>query len=245
VIGDSIADLWYNYTCQSWLNTKNLLEVAMEIEIVSIKNELRTDSRLLSSYLDHRHRTILENIDKYLSELSQLGGIPFETEKGAPLPHGGFAKSTRYALLNEDQCYFILTLMRNNPHVVKAKLALVKAFSDARAQIAKRDMARIEGKQVRALETQAIKDLVDYASAKGSKSADKYYMIITKMTNSLIGIESGQRNNLPAEKLKHITLVETMVDLAIRDGIKAELDYKEIYQLAKERASNVIKLLSI
>jgi hypothetical protein len=36
-----------------------------------------------------------------------------------------------------------------------------------------------------------------------------------------------------------------MVDLAIRDGIKAELDYKEIYQLAKERASNVIKLLSI
>ena len=216
----------------------------MEIEIVSIKNELRTDSRLLSSHLDHRHRTILENIDKYLSELSQLGEIPFQTERGEPRPQGGYS-IIRYALLNEDQCYFILTLMRNNPHVVKAKLALVKAFSDARAQLAKRDMARIEGKQARALETQAIKDLVDYASAKGSKSADKYYMIITKMTNSLIGIESGQRNNLPAEKLKHITLVETMVDLAIRDGIKAELDYKEIYQLAKERASNVIKLLSI
>jgi hypothetical protein len=70
-------------------------------------------------------------------------------------------------------------------------------------------------------------------------------MIITKMTNDLIGIESGQRNNLPAEKLKQITLVETMIDIAIRDGIKAELNYKEIYQLAKERASNVIKLISI
>jgi phage regulator Rha-like protein len=216
----------------------------MEIEIVSIKNELRTDSRLLSSYLDHRHRTILENIDKYLSELSQLGELTFQSERGEPRPQGGYS-IIRYALLNEDQCYFILTLMRNNPHVVKAKLALVKAFSDARAQLAKRDIARIEGKQVRALETQAIKDLVIYASANGSKSADKYYMIITKMTNDLIGIESGQRNNLPAEKLKQITLVETMIDIAIRDGIKAELNYKEIYQLAKERASNVIKLISI
>jgi phage regulator Rha-like protein len=117
----------------------------MEIEIVSIKNELRTDSRLLSSYLDHRHRTILENIDKYLSELSQLGELTFQSERGEPRPQGGYS-IIRYALLNEDQCYFILTLMRNNPHVVKAKLDLVKAFSDARAQIAKRDIARIEGK---------------------------------------------------------------------------------------------------
>lgn len=215
----------------------------MQLEITSIKNELRTDSRLLSQFLDHRHRTILENIDKYLSELSELGRIPFETEKGKQLEHGGFAKATRYALLNEDQCYFLLTLMRNNAKVVKAKLALVKAFSNARAQLASRDLARIDGKQVRYLETQSINELVDYASANGSKNSSKYFMIITKMTNNLLGIESGSRDDLPADKLKQISLIETIVDLAIRDGIRAEMDYKDIYKLAKERASGVVSIV--
>lgn len=55
------------------------------IEITRIKNELRTDSRLLASFLDHRHRTILENVDKYSAELLELGRLPFETEKGKAL----------------------------------------------------------------------------------------------------------------------------------------------------------------
>lgn len=50
-----------------------------------------------------------------------------------------------YALLNEDQCY-LLTLMRNTEKVLDAKVNLVKAFRDARTQLAKRDIARIEGK---------------------------------------------------------------------------------------------------
>ena len=68
-------------------------------------------------------------------------------------------------------------------------------------------------------------------------------MVITKMTNNLLGINAGERDNLPADKLKHITLVETIVDLAIRDGILAEMDYKDIYKLAKERASSVVGLV--
>lgn len=45
-----------------------------------VGKELRTDSRLLSRVLDHRHRTILENIDKYINELRGLGQLPFQTE---------------------------------------------------------------------------------------------------------------------------------------------------------------------
>ena len=211
-----------------------------ELDIVRIKNELRTDSRLLAGFLDHRHRTILENIDKYASELKQLGPIPFQTEKGAALKQGGFARATRWALLNEDQCYFLLTLMRNNERVVAAKLALVKAFSEARAQLARRDIARLDGKEVRRMETDSIKALVEYASANGSKSADRYYASITKMTNSLLGIESGQRESLSASELKQVAIVEGIVDLAIRDGLKAEMPYKDIYQLAKARAVLVV-----
>jgi len=216
-----------------------------ELEITNIKNELRTDSRLLSSFLDHRHRTILENIDKYSTELLELSRLPFETEKGKALDQGGFAKATRYALLTEDQCYFLLTLMRNNPKVVAAKLALVKAFRDAKAHIAERDTARVEGKKVRRLETDSIKMLVEYASAHGSKSAERYYANVTKMTNSMLGIDSGQRDNLNADQLKQLSALETIVDLAIRDGIRANMEYKQIYQLAKNRAGAMVGVLAL
>lgn len=216
-----------------------------DISIICSNNELRTDSRNLASLLNHRHRTILENIDKYNCELVELGPLPFETEKGSPLPQGGFAKETRFSLLNEDQCYFILTLMRNNDHVVKAKLNLVKAFRDARTQLAYRDIARIDGKQVRKLETKAISDLVDYAKAKGSKSADMYYTNITKMTNKLLGIESGTRDNLDARTLGDIAVMEKIVSNAVSDGINAGLDYKEIFQLAKNRCKMAIPAIGI
>ena len=150
-----------------------------------------------------------------------------------------------YALLTEDQCYFLLTLMRNNLKVVAAKLALVKAFRDARAHIAERDTARLEGKKVRRLETDSIKLLVEYASAHGSKSAERYYANVTKMTNSMLGIDSGQRDNLSAEQLKQLAALETVVDLAIRDGVRANMEYKQIYQLAKARAGAMVGVLAL
>ena len=173
-----------------------------EIEITRIKNELRTDSRLLASFLDHRHRTILENVDRYLSEFNEFGRVPFET---GTLETNGGKQSQRYALLNEAQCYFLLTLMRNNTKVVRAKVALVKAFEETKVQLAERDAVRIEGKKkVRRLETDSIKLLVDYASAKGSKSAERYYTNVTRMTNELLGIKAGQRDSLDATQLKQM-----------------------------------------
>ena len=206
-----------------------------DIPIIYSANELRTDSRDLASLLDHRHRTILENIDKYSYQLIELGPLPFQTEKGSALPQGGFAKETRFSMLNEDQCYFVLTLMRNNAHVVKAKLQLVKAFRDARTQLANRDIARVDGKQVRNLETKAIADLVEYAKAKGSKSAEMYYSNITKMTNALLGIKAGERDKLDARTLGDIAVMEKIIANAVSDGINAGMEYKDVYKLAKNR----------
>lgn len=213
-----------------------------EISIVQLKSELRTDSRLLAGFLDHRHRTILENIDKYSAELRSISGLPFET---GTLETRGGVQSQRYAMLDEDQCYFLLTLMRNNERVVAAKLALVKAFKNARAQLALRDVVRLDGKLVRKAETDSIKLLVEYASAAGSKSASHYYANVTRMTNSLLGIDTGARDSLDTNQLKQVAILEGVVDIAIRDGVKAEMPYKDIYQLAKERASHVVQAIGV
>ena len=204
-----------------------------DISIIYSANELRTDSRDLAALLDHRHRTIFESITKYNSELLELGILPFETERLKTEQLGD--REHKFAMLNEDQCYFVLTLMRNNAHVVKAKLQLVKAFRDARTQLANRDIARVDGKQVRNLETKAIADLVEYAKAKGSKSAEMYYSNITKMTNALLGIKAGERDKLDARTLGDIAVMEKIIANAVSDGINAGMEYKDVYKLAKNR----------
>lgn len=214
-----------------------------DLVVIHSGQELRTDSRQLAPHLNHRHRTILENVDKYTPELKQLGLLPFETAARAKGAHGGGA--VRYALLNEDQCYFLLTLMRNNPTVVQAKLTLVQAFRQARNQVAITQAERDDGKAVRRLETDAIAAMVEYAKGQGSQSADMYYANITKMTNKALGITAGQRDQLDVVTLRKIKLAETLVDIAIRDGLAAGLHYKDIYRTAKDKVANVVPLLEV
>ena len=213
-----------------------------EIKLDLIKSEFRIDSRLLAPELNHRHRTIFESITKYQSNFEEHGLLTFKTEAVSSINSRG-VKYQKYALLNEDQCYFLLTLMRNNDFVVNKKSKLVKAFRQAKDQVALRDIARIEGKAIRRTETDAIKALVDYATAKGSNNAKTYYASITMMTNKLLGIESGQRDQLDHKKLQQIKVAETIVEIAIRDGLAAGLNYKDIYKLCKYRVSAIAAVL--
>lgn len=212
-----------------------------EIIISKIKNELRADSRTFAPKLGIRHRQLMDNIRKYEAQFLELGLLPFQTEARLEGQHGG--GDVVYALLNEDQAYFLLTLSRNSDNVVAAKLALVKAFREARAHMARADSARIEGKKVRREETDAIKELVQYATDRGSESARMYYTTITKMTNSVLGIEAGQRDSLPPVQLDRLRLAETMIDVALRDGMRAGLPYRQIYALARDRVMSLVPLL--
>lgn len=217
--------------------------IMTDFSIALIKSEFRVDSRTLAPFLDQRHRNLLELLDKYPEDFEEISPLTVLAEKGVALPQGGFAKPSRYYMLTEDQCYLLLTYSKNTLEARKRKIKLVKAFRDARAQLALRDMARIEGKAVRRTETDAIKDLVEYATAKGSSNAKMYYASITRMTNELLGIESGMRDKLEHKQLQQIKVAETIVEMAIRDGLKAELNYKDIYKLCKDRVSAISSVL--
>lgn len=105
--------------------------------------------------------------------------------------------------------------------------------------------ARLESKTVRRSETDSIQELVEYAQAQGSKNAQMYYVNITKLVNSLMGIDPGDRDSLSKYQLRKLTLAETAADLAIQDGIAEGLDYKQIYPLIKTRCQAVVGTLSI
>lgn len=223
-------------------------------KIKLIKNELRTDSRGIAHSLDRDHKVVIELIDKYLDELRTISPVPFETERGKALPQGGFGQSIRYALLNEDQCYFILTLMRNTTTVVKAKLSLVKAFSEARklsrgvASI-EWNKAREEGKLARKVETDVIKMFVEYATKQGSKNANFYYANITKGTyKALFIIERGSnikgvRDVLSTFQLNQLNTAEIIVQKAIAEHMEIGTHYKDIYKIAVSRVEELAHLL--
>lgn len=91
-------------------------------------NGLIVTSETIAQGAGVEHRAVLQLVDKYRTELDSLNPTAFEMRKGAALEHGGFAKATRTALLNEPQSSLLMMFMRNTAQVVAFKLALVTAF---------------------------------------------------------------------------------------------------------------------
>ena len=102
-----------------------------ELEIVITNtSEPRIDSRLVAKSLGVEHESLIRMVNMYRSELEELGILRFQIGeiKGRGQPE-------KYSLLNEDQAIFVATLSRNTAQVVKFKLKLTKAFSQARKQL--------------------------------------------------------------------------------------------------------------
>jgi phage regulator Rha-like protein len=207
-----------------------------ELTITVNKRDLLIDSRQFAEPLDVRHRAIIALIRTHEESFKRFGSLLF---KKADVETTGGTKQVTYCELNENQAYMLLTLVRNSPKAVALKGNLVAAFVNTRTALAQRDTARIEGKAVRKLETDSIAALVKYAKAQGSANADMYYVTVTKLTNKLLGIETGTRDQLDATTLKKINIAETVADIAVRDGLAARLDYKDIYKVAKNRIEDL------
>jgi len=97
---------------------------------VHIDAEPTADSRDLAVALGNTHRPLFALILKYLPKFQEFGVVRFEKAVGARTQGGG--NPERYALLNENQSYLLLTMARNNKRTVELKTRLVHEFARAR-----------------------------------------------------------------------------------------------------------------
>ena len=104
-------------------------------------NQLVTTSEIIAQSIKVQHKNTLDLIKRYSNEIKVLGPLAFETRVGNR-PQGGGEKTT-FALLNEQQATFLISLSRNTPKVVEFKLALTKAFFEAREALNK---SKVENK---------------------------------------------------------------------------------------------------
>lgn len=184
------------------------------------KGEARVDSRILAKQLRNQHKAVMVLIERYAAKFLKFGLLPFEMEAVKKEGARG-AKHEKYALLNEDQSYFLLSLSRNTDHVVDLKANLVHAFSEARA-----------GKDAAAIEyLPGYHELHDRAHelAAGSKNERFVHMNLNKLVNKTVGIGSGQRGKLPPP-VKSLTVVAQTLAVQAMEGAK---DHHDGYENAK------------
>ena len=144
-----------------------------------VRDEHRADTRLLAQHLGILHRSVFRLVSDYRPDFEAFGKVRFEN---APSSSG---QSEKFALLNEDQAYLLLTYSRNSAKVRALKVKMVKAFAEARRAA--------EVRQVEYLPAyHQLHDAIKVA-ANGSPNERFIHMNANKALNQLAGVESGQR----------------------------------------------------
>lgn len=206
-------------------------------------NDLFTDSLVISSGTGVGHRYIKEQIRKHKDRIQRFGLlVAHATESTGGRPEELFR-------LNEQQATFLVTLLKNTDDVVDFKFRLTQEFYRMRCFIAERSTAdwqqsRLTGKQTRRDETDMIlTKLIPHAERQGSRNAGKLYMTYSKLVNSILGIEAGQRDKLSLIYVDTIKFLERAIENIISLEVDKGTHYKEIYQICKAKCQ-LIKELS-
>jgi phage regulator Rha-like protein len=100
--------------------------------VVDQDGELVVDSRLVAERLGIEVKSFHRTINEYEAQIQEEFGCQRRENANVDMPTGGIRSDFSHYWLNEDAATFLMTLSRNSPQVVEAKLQLVKAFGQAK-----------------------------------------------------------------------------------------------------------------
>lgn len=113
-----------------WRLTMLVQNQSSLIQVQEIGDELVVDSRLIANQLGIEHASVFKSINKYLIEIQQFGHLRFEIE--TVTNSVGAKNAVKFCYLNENQATLLMSLSKNTQQVIDCKIALVKAFSQAK-----------------------------------------------------------------------------------------------------------------
>lgn len=143
----------------------------MTNQLVFVQNgQAVTTSEVIAQGVGVQHKNILALVRNYQSDFEVFNPVAFETRRGKPLPQGGFGQSVTVALLSEQQATLLVTYCKNTEVVRKFKVALVKAFYEARQA----QLTATTGDTI----TNAQQVAIQQAVARRAKKTAVYYQTI-------------------------------------------------------------------
>ena len=146
--------------------------------------------------------------------------------------------------------------MRNNEKVTVFKEELIKEFMRMRKALMQLQITRQseewknkreQSKLSRLEVTDEIKEFVEYATNQGSQNAKMYYSNLTKMEyKSLFLLEQkfpNLKDFLNHKQLSSLETADHIVEETLKEGMNLQMNYKDIYQLAKKRIEELANLI--
>lgn len=155
-------------------------------------------------------------------------------------------RTQREYLMNRDG-FALLAMGFTGKEALEWKLKYINAFNQMEAFITERKssewlMTRKQGKLIRRAETDTLANLVEYAEAQGSRNMRKnVYTIYSKLVNSLVGIEKGQRDTAPFKTIAVIGFLEDMILHTVDEEMQKGAHYKDIYKICKANGEQIMR----
>ena len=197
------------------MSTRTTDTGASQIELSVTDTGARVDSRLLAVRLGKRHRSIYRLITTHKADFAQFGKVRFQI---APSPSG---QPEKFALLNEDQSYLLLTYTSNTAEARALKIKLIQVFSEYRRAA---DMRQTEYLPAH----HHLHDTIHVVAA-GSASERHTHINFARLLNKTAGIETGQRASAPPAQQALLIVGSLMAAQALQQA----KDHRAGYQRAK------------
>jgi phage regulator Rha-like protein len=202
-------------------------------------NQIIVDSRDLAKEFGRDHKSVLRSLE----ELYQDGTI----SRHECVPRDYKKRGRDYRCYELNKAGFLKAMpFIGGRKSREGQRRLVDAFLEQESKLERQSkerekfsyqIARLSGKDSRAILTEVIQKFIVYATRQGSGSADRYYCIITNLVyQALISSQpkaSSIRELLTAIQLSHLSTIELTSAQALDDGMQSCVAYKVIYQRLK------------
>ncbi len=220
-------------------NTKQQINFTTSLIVRGGNNQICIDSRSVAQEFGRDHKNVLQTIDDLLADgtISRLESKPSNYSKRGKnyrcfeLNKAGFLKAMPFIggrKSREGQKRLV-------DEFLKLELKLERQ-SKEREKLACQ-VARLSGKDSRAILTAEIQKFISYAKDNGSSNADRYYSSITNLAhNTLVIIEpkaTEVRELLTAIQLSRLATIELTAAQVLTEQMDASAPYKKIYQAVK------------
>ena len=213
-----------------------------ELSVFEKYKQAVVSSRTIAECFNKQHQHVVQIIENLISENSLVKNLFYEdryrTARG---------RSYREYLMNRDG-FSLLVMGFSGKEALAWKLKYLEAFNYMERVLLEKQTAdwqetRLYGKQVRLQEADAIKSLIAYAKAQGSRNADRLYMVYSKLVKSLAG--HTDRNASDVETLTEILTFEHLLHGIITAEMQSNTEYKEIYQKARSQLLEIKRIWAI
>lgn len=209
---------------ESTFREKHLTTLAL----TATKTEPRIDTRMLAQHLGNQHESLFKLVCTHRVDFEELGKVRFQI--GAS-PGSRTGQTMKFALLNEDQAYLLLTYSRNTARVRELKVRLVKAFRDARIAAGTRKDEYLPTYH-------RLHDVIQHL-ASGSPNERFVHANVNRLVNKVAGVEAGRRATAPLPRQSMLTVAQAVAASALQGA----LDHHDGYQRVK-RALNAFEAMT-